>query len=188
MGGAAGGVALFGEAGDVELKSNGRRFEMICAFADAVGDEVGGFCCGGDFVHGFQGFSDGEFVGERDFEIYTGGDDAGFFDVAVRDGDDVSAVDVFYLGGFQADDGDFSVDVIIKNYVADGEIVVGDDGETADNVFQGILGGDTDDGAEETDAGDDGGNVDVVYLENDEESEDDENVAEGGLGQAEIGF
>ena len=109
-----------------------------------------------------------------------------FVDFAVGDGDDVASIDVANLSGLEANDDDLALDVIVFNGVANGKIVVRNDGGATNNVFECVLDGETKDSAGDADAGEKGRNVDVVDLEDDKNSNENEDVAKNTVCELEI--
>lgn len=92
------------------------------------------------------------------------------------------------LGGAKGDGLDLT-DIIAKlDDVTNTVIVIGDDFETAEDVFQGILKGKADDDRGDTDAGEHGSNIDAEDLEDNEGSKNGDGVADNTLEHANKSF
>ena len=184
--GAVDGVFLGGVAEDLAFVGDGGIVEFAGADGLGVGDEVGfgGGLAG--FGESFHGLIVGEFVGKGYVKIEVFGEDGGFFDAAVGDGEDLAGFDIFNFGRLEADDDNLTFDVLVFDGVADGEIIVGDDGSAADDVLEGILDGETEDGAGDTDTGEERRNLNVIDLKNNENGDGDEDVANDTVAETEV--
>ena len=109
-------------------------------------------------------------------------------DVAVGDGHDVTGVDVLDFGGVEIDGEDAAVDAVIVNEVTDVVVTVADDLEAADDVFQGILEGEADDDAGNTNTSKHRRNVDAKALKNDEDDNHSNGSADDATEHPKVGL
>ena len=156
-----GGFAEFINADVFELAN---IFEFISAF--------------GDLVHDVFGLLEFEVIWERydDAEF-----DAGFgsaLDVAVRKGDDVTSGSIANLGGANTDAHNSTSDVADGDGFANFVVIVGNDANTANDVFERVLNSKTHDDGCDAEASDKIGNVNAVNLKNDEKDDREEERAE----------